>query len=210
MAQMQIWAAAKLMPALCRGSLVHRELFLGISLPITREVTIPSLIFLDSFILTSTRGDQCWKRFILGNTGQSSLHMIQHMLAPCKRQLFSSVAQVWSIYTSIWSWSHCHMQMAGAAVKCWCKCCKCQYNQSYVAHLAWSTGVAVPLQCCLTGNKDKIVFQSLCVSCWRFSGGMLWKQTLGQTEALRSLRVSCKSHGHGRCHMQRGGTDVHN
>lgn len=39
------------MPALCRGSLVHRQLFLGISSLITRELTIPSLIFPDSFIV---------------------------------------------------------------------------------------------------------------------------------------------------------------
>lgn len=51
MAELQFWAAAKLMPALCRGSLVHRQPFLGISLLVTRELTIPSLIFPDSFIL---------------------------------------------------------------------------------------------------------------------------------------------------------------
>lgn len=56
MAQLQFWAAAKLMTALCRGSLVHRQLFLGIALLITRELTIPCLIFLDSFFIDQYQG----------------------------------------------------------------------------------------------------------------------------------------------------------
>lgn len=71
-AQLQFWAAAKLMAASCRGSLVHRQLFLGIYLLITRELTIPSLSFLDSFsLLTDIREEQCQKRLILGSAGQS-------------------------------------------------------------------------------------------------------------------------------------------
>lgn len=44
-AQLQFWAAAKLMPATWRGSLVHRQLFPGTSLLITRRHSLWGSLF---------------------------------------------------------------------------------------------------------------------------------------------------------------------
>lgn len=43
--------------------------------------------------------------------------IIHVTLSPRARQLFSSVAQVWCVYSSEWSWSHRHIQVAGAQAK---------------------------------------------------------------------------------------------